>query len=246
MSEMTEAAAKDLREPFDPAAVGKLPRTTCRDCSQSQNKVCNKHSKSKCQVCDNYMTTAHIHLDYVGHAAVTARLLAVDPEWTWEPVGFDPTGAPLIQRGDRQSRMWIRLTVCGVTRLGVGIAQSGKEEVEKELISDALRNAAMRFGVALDLWSKQDLHDTATDDDAPPAGVDSTTGEVAPTGPPPALGDIETMKSRELLAACKTAGVTVGGTVEEMRARLREIAGTGGVVAGTSTPSVPDDPEGSE
>src|SRR5690606_24225265 len=29
---------------------------------------------------------------------------------------------------------------------------------EKEVIGDALRNAAMRFGAALDLWHKGDLH----------------------------------------------------------------------------------------
>ena len=28
-------------------------------------------------------------LDYVGHAYITERLLDVDPEWTWEPLGVD-------------------------------------------------------------------------------------------------------------------------------------------------------------
>jgi hypothetical protein len=55
--------------------------------------------------------------------------------------------------------MWIRLTVCGVTRLGYGHAGSktGGDAI-KEVIGDALRNAAMRFGAALDLWHKGDLH----------------------------------------------------------------------------------------
>jgi hypothetical protein len=35
----------------------------------------------------------------------------------------------------------------------------------KEKIGDAIRNAAMRFGVALDLWAKIDLH---VDDDGKP------------------------------------------------------------------------------
>jgi hypothetical protein len=35
----------------------------------------------------------------------------------------------------------------------------------KERIGDALRNAAMRFGAALDLWHKGDLH--KDDDDVP-------------------------------------------------------------------------------
>jgi hypothetical protein len=89
-------------------------------------------------------------LDYVGHAATTDRLLSVDPDWTWEPPTKDE-----LERLPSGDGMWIKLTVCGVTRYGWG---DGKNL--KEWISDAIRNAAMRFGVALDLWSKEDLrHD---------------------------------------------------------------------------------------
>lgn len=110
-------------------------------------------------------------LDYCGHAAVTDRLLKVDPEWSWEPVAFNDEGLPKINIRGSQASMWIRLTVCGVTRLGVGTCETKKFEVEKELISDAIRNAAMRFGVALDLWSKEELWDA-------PDGVDAQTGEI--------------------------------------------------------------------
>lgn len=88
-------------------------------------------------------------LEYVGHAATTDRLLAVDPSWTWEPVAFGPDGLPAF---DPRKGLWIRLTVCGVTRYGYGDGNS-----VKECIGDAIRNAAMRFGVALDLWAKDDL-----------------------------------------------------------------------------------------
>ena len=88
-------------------------------------------------------------LDYVGHAAVTDRLLTVDPEWTWEPLALGPDGLPAV---DREGNLWIKLTICGVTRLGVGDGKSAKER-----IGDAIRNAGMRFGVALDLWAKEDL-----------------------------------------------------------------------------------------
>jgi hypothetical protein len=53
--------------------------------------------------------------------------------------------------------LWIKLTVLGVTRIGVGDAE-GQNNL-KVMIGDALRNAGMRFGMALDLWSKEDLHD---------------------------------------------------------------------------------------
>lgn len=98
-------------------------------------------------------------LDYVGHAAVTDRLLTVDPEWVWEPVAWDADGTPLIRYGAKEATLWIRLTICGVTRLGVGSVAVSAFEVEKQLIGDALRNAAMRFGVALDLWSKEPIHE---------------------------------------------------------------------------------------
>jgi len=46
--------------------------------------------------------------------------------------------------------------VCGVTRLGYGEPQGrDKYDSVKGSISNSLRNAAMRFGVALDLWAHE-------------------------------------------------------------------------------------------
>lgn len=90
-----------------------------------------------------------VMLDYVGHAAVTDRLLQIDPCWTWEPLALTEEGLPAL---DRVGNLWIKLTCAGVTRIGVGDGKNAKE-----CISDAIRNAAMRFGVALDLWAKEDL-----------------------------------------------------------------------------------------
>jgi hypothetical protein len=46
-------------------------------------------------------------------------LLDTDLEWSWEPVGFTPEGLPAL---DRNGGLWIKLTVCGVTRYGYGAA----------------------------------------------------------------------------------------------------------------------------
>lgn len=95
-----------------------------------------------------------ITLDFVGHGFITARLLDVDPTWTWEPVSYEETGLPMF---DDYGGLWILLTVCGVTRLGYGDAGGKKgPNAVKEAVGDALRNAAMRFGVALELWCKGD------------------------------------------------------------------------------------------
>lgn len=97
-----------------------------------------------------------VTLDYVGHGAVTSRLLDVDPFWSWEPVAHDEHGLPLftVDNNGNPIAFWIRLTVCGVTRLGCGTCRPNQFDAEKVLIGDAIRNAAMRFGVALDLWIK--------------------------------------------------------------------------------------------
>jgi hypothetical protein len=107
----------------------------------------------------SYLPKGGVQLAYVGHAALTDRLLNVDPGWNWEPLALSSTGLPQF---DESGGLWIRLTICGVTRLGYGNAkEKANMEVgsrEKECIGDALRNAAMRFGAALDLWHKGELH----------------------------------------------------------------------------------------
>lgn len=147
---MTKAIADKLREPFKPTEIGKLPRIWCKHCRDAQFKNCKDHQKIKCEVCKNSITSAHLHLDYVGHAEITDRLLQVDPSWTWEPVAMTAEGLPLL---DKEGGLWIRLTVAGVTRMGYGDAEGKRgPSATKEAIGDALRNAAMRFGVGLDLW----------------------------------------------------------------------------------------------
>lgn len=133
-----------LREPFPANQISKLPKPFKKD-----------SPKGKCAECGGYHGLPAMHLPYVGHAALTDRLLDCDPEWNWEPAGYTPNGLPVMEGGG----MWIKLTVCGVTRFGYGNAD-GKQggDAIKEIIGDALRNAAMRFGAALDLWHKGDLH----------------------------------------------------------------------------------------
>lgn len=94
-------------------------------------------------------------LDYLGHAELTKILIAVDPLWNWKPLEIR-NGAPVINIHNGVATMWIELTVLGKTIIGVGSCKADKEDHAKELIGDALRNAAMRFGIAVNLWSKAD------------------------------------------------------------------------------------------
>jgi hypothetical protein len=153
--EQIEALHK-LREPFAPAEIRHLPRVWCGACKGSRGDGCPRHPMTKCGKCKQRMPNGgHIDLAYVGHAEATNRLLNVDPFWGWEPVTMDERGLPQV---DGYRGLWIRLTVCGMDRLGYGHAgdKTGGDAV-KELIGDAIRNAGMRFGMALDLWTTSDL-----------------------------------------------------------------------------------------
>jgi hypothetical protein len=152
---MTDSNDKlaELRKPFDAHQINGLPKPT-----KAQTDEVKRDFKKgiRCTICGGWHHPKVVHLDYVGHAALTDRFLDVDPLWTWEPFAVDQVGLPAI---DQQGGLWIRLTICGMTRIGYGDAD-GKQggAAMKERIGDALRNAGMRFGAALDLWHKGELH----------------------------------------------------------------------------------------
>jgi hypothetical protein len=111
-------------------------------------------------------------LDYLGHADTTRLIAEIDPMWEWWPwPEFAASwGEDVVARDDNgyPRRLYIKLTILGVTRPGIGTVEKGKSDPEKELIGDAIRNAAMRFGIGADLWSK-----------APHGDLDATAGEHA-------------------------------------------------------------------
>ena len=156
---MDPTTAAKLRAPFPPESIGKKPTITCKACS-NRNVQCEEHRARKCGQCKQYLTTAHMHLDFVGHAHVRERFLEVDPDWNWEPLALNAQGLPAF---DDHGGLWINLTIGGKTMPGYGDApgKTGGNAV-KEAIGDALRNAGQSFGVALDLWKKEPA--TATPD----------------------------------------------------------------------------------
>ena len=151
-----------LRAPFKPNQISKRPKPTKK---QTEDLRANINLGIRCKDCGGWHHKDVIHLDYVGHAALTDRLLEVDESWNWEPMSVNPDGSPKF---DSNVGLWIKLTVCGVTRIGYG-HPDGKNggDAFKETIGDALRNAAMRFGAALDLWHKGDLHEEENQDQKP-------------------------------------------------------------------------------
>jgi len=189
VTELHEGLSK-LREPFEANKIGKLPKPTRRE-----NKV------DWCKECNSRHGLPAVHIDYVGHAAVTDRLLDADLEWEWEPFALDEDGLPKF---DADGGLWIWLTVCGKRRIGYGDAQGkrGPDGV-KEAIGDAIRNSGMRFGVALDLWHKGDLH-------AP--GPAAKSDAVEPAAPSPE--ELALAARRELKATIARLGISADAAAQ--------------------------------
>lgn len=152
-----------LREPVPSNLISKMAKGT------KQQEKCADDMKVYCEECHGRHALGMQHYDFVGHAATTHLLLDADPAWEWKPFGFDSEGLPAF---DAAGGLWIWLTVCGVTRPGYGNAPKRANATpgdrEKEVIGDALRNAAMRFGLALDLWTKADLRAEPEDEEGDP------------------------------------------------------------------------------
>lgn len=169
-----------LSAPFPRAQMEKLPRQLQRNDDDKGRCERGAYVSADGYYCGGWHARS-VHLDYVGHAGVTMRLLEVDPLWSYRFLHADDTGAPIIE----VSGSWIELTVLGITRLGFGDAQgkSGPNAI-KEVIGDALRNAALRFGVATYMWSKSE-----------DAQILKAGGEI-PTGDAPVERPNRTTRSR--------------------------------------------------
>ena len=130
-----------------------------------------------------------VMLDFLGHANCTLALIDIDPDWSWEPMALDENGLPAL---DEDGNLWIRLTVLGKTLPAVGDGPSMKVK-----IGDALRNGAMRFGVATKLWVKD--HETPEHEAearpakkaAAPRPAKKAAAKKAAAEPPPANADGE-------------------------------------------------------
>lgn len=125
-------------------------------------------------------------LDFVGHADVNKALIEIDPMWTWQPVAWDDEGMPKIKVANGVATMWGVMTIHGKQMLGVATVQANKPDLYKELASDFIRNAAMRFGVYLSLWTKSEWEDAAITGKATarkPKGEDTKESVLRPAHP---------------------------------------------------------------
>jgi len=148
-------------------------------------------------------------LDFIGHARITQWLLEIDPLWTIEPVAFDEAGLPArVKHGNMvQAGFW--MTLCGHRRYCVGSVEERKADIGKELISDGIRNGAMRFGLALELWSKLPLGDDP--EPAPAKKIIAAKKTAKKTAEPAPVADNQTVDPAAIgkfKAACDLAGLS--------------------------------------
>lgn len=170
----------ELAAPFPADEIEWKPQPLVKrgDPNANSYQCDEKHKDRDGRWCGGYHVMPAIHIAYVGHAGITKRLNdVVSPDgWSWEfahrQLDRDVLLAA-IQSGDREivrmvmdnapplyqtGGLWIKLTVLGHTRYGFGDANGGQLDPKavKEIIGDAIRNGAMRFGVGLYLWGKSD------------------------------------------------------------------------------------------
>jgi hypothetical protein len=170
-----------------------------------------------------------MQLDFVGHADVTKMIIEIDPFWTWEPVAFSADGLPAYRVENGMAHMAGWLTIHGVRRLGIGSVAHNKPDLLKELASDFLRNAAMRFGICLSLWTKQEWDDV----DRPVASAPAPKAAKKPVAEADPSKPLSPSQVNQFRSACearginpddvaKAAGITHADWVEGDLAPLRE------------------------
>ena len=161
-----------------------------------------------------------MQLDFVGHADVTKMLIEIDPEWTWEPTAFDANGLPAYRVENGMAHMAGWLTILGVRRLGVGSVMHNKPDLLKELISDFIRNAAMRFGVCLALWTKQEWEDVSRTPSTPVAKP-APVAKVEPAKPTDPLVSMDNIK--RFVDTCKKEGLNPDQVAKSAKIDLADL-----------------------
>ena len=119
---------KTLREPFAPEQIGKLRRKT--------------------------KTGGHVELDYVGHAAVSDRLNQQEPGWSY---GIERAVESADGLHVQAVVGWVEIGGKRLPEVGEPNNQSSYGQEFQSAIGNLIRRGAMRFGVGIDLWSKEDL-----------------------------------------------------------------------------------------
>lgn len=143
-------------------------------------------------------------MSYVGHADITRILIEIDPHWRLIPIAWE-NGRPAMNVVNDMATMWFELTLLGTSRLAIGSAKSNSPDLDKILYGDALRNGAMRFGISLNLWTKQEWEDLDHNTEPPKRTTGDKAKPAAPAAEPTDL--ISKVQITQFVQACGKAGL---------------------------------------
>ena len=147
-------------------------------------------------------------LSYVGHADITRILISVDPQWRLVPIAWE-NGRPACNIVNDMATMWFELTLLGTSRLAIGTAKANAFDLDKQLYGDALRNGAMRFGISLSLWTKQEWEDLDHNPAPKPTARPAQPAPTASAKPKPkTLTALSDEQVKQFNAACETKGIS--------------------------------------
>ena len=153
-------------------------------------------------------------LDFVGHADITRILIEIDPHWRLVPIAWE-NGRPAVNIVNDMATMWFEMTLLGQARLAIGTAKANSMDLDKVLYGDALRNGAMRFGIGLSLWTKQEWEDL--NHHAPAKPAPKQTGTAAKPKPEPASKPTAPLSDEQIAqfrAACEAKGLDADSVAE--------------------------------
>lgn len=182
-------------------------------------------------------------LDFVGHADITRILIEIDPHWRLVPIAWE-NGRPAVNIVNDMATMWFEMTLLGQARLAIGTAKANSMDLDKVLYGDALRNGAMRFGIGLSLWTKQEWNDLDHYQQSSPPITNKTIGnrptDAKPIAKSSPTSPLSVEQIAQFQAACEKAGldmeeVIVQAGIDEralveadlvpLRAAFKEMAG---------------------
>jgi len=146
-------------------------------------------------------------LDYVGHADITRILIEIDPHWRLVPIAWE-NGRPLVNIVNDMATVWFEMTLLGQARLAIGSAKANSLDLDKILYGDALRNGAMRFGIGLSLWTKQEWEDLDHHTPAP-APRPAAKPAAKPAGKASPTKELTEEQIAQFKAACDNVGLNI-------------------------------------
>ena len=151
-----------------------------------------------------------ISLDFVGHADITRILIEIDPHWRLVPIAWD-NGRPAMNIVNDMATMWFELTLLGTSRLAIGTAKSNAQDQDKIIYGDALRNGAMRFGISLNLWTKnewEDLDHNPAPSKPRPISLVNPPEQAPKQSKPKTLTPLSQAQIDQFNTACEAKGIT--------------------------------------